>query len=94
MLAERVESWMQARESIGEKKGKEIGEKIGEERGKAKGRVDGLTELVMRQIQRKFGTLLSSYQKQLEQMTEVQLLTLGDLLLEAQTLDDLFMQAA
>ncbi|MEE9451398.1 MAG: DUF4351 domain-containing protein [Gammaproteobacteria bacterium] len=88
MLAERVESWMQDRENKGKKRG--------EERGKVKGRIDGLTELVMQQIQHKFGTLPlpSTYQKQLQQMTDVELLTLGNLLLEAQTLDDLFSQVA
>ncbi|MEE9452203.1 MAG: Rpn family recombination-promoting nuclease/putative transposase [Gammaproteobacteria bacterium] len=78
MLTERVESWMQARE----------------DKGKIEGRVEGFTTLIVQQIQRKFGNLSEAQQKQLQQMTDKQLLALGNFLVETDTLEDLFEQVA
>lgn len=73
----------------GEKMGMTYAEHLRME-GRAEGRQEGEVMMLLRQLQRKFGFLPETYRKRVEKADSETLLALGDKVLEAQTLQQLF----
>ena len=60
------------------------------QQGMQQGIQQGERTLVLRQLERKFGAKVNNYSDQLDAMDAEQLLDLGDRLLDAKSLDELF----
>lgn len=65
------------------------GERIGYERGEQEGRQKQAQNLVLRQLQKRFGELPQSTQEQIQSLSTNQLETLGEALLDFAGLDEL-----
>ena len=75
----------------GLKEGKEEGKEEGKHEGRAEGRHEGERKVISRQIERRFGPLSESATQKLAAMQEAQLGDLSLRLLDAQSLDELFL---
>jgi hypothetical protein len=64
-------------------------ERVGEERGKAEGKAEGETGLILRQLNRRLGSVPDGVLAQIQQLTISQLDELGEALLDFTTLTDL-----
>jgi predicted transposase YdaD len=64
-------------------------ERVGEERGEARGKAEGETGLILRQLNRRLGTLPEQFSTQIQQLTLPQLDELGEALLDFTSLADL-----
>jgi flagellar biosynthesis/type III secretory pathway protein FliH len=79
-------------ERIGIQKGMEKGIQKGMEKGMEEGIQKGEAAMVLRLIQRRFGNISKSYKRRIMQTDADALLLLGEKILEAKTLEDLFEQ--
>ncbi len=66
------------------------GERIGYERGKQEGQEEGEKNLLIRQLQKRFGELPENASKQIQNLTLNELETLGEELLDFTAVEDLF----
>jgi predicted transposase/invertase (TIGR01784 family) len=82
MLAERVQEWN--RESL------EKGMQKGMQKGEQKGIKKGAAQLLIRLLEKKFGTLPESYHLRLQQADEKQIIAWSERFLSARTLGDVF----
>jgi flagellar biosynthesis/type III secretory pathway protein FliH len=94
MLIERVEEWsreIEARaEKRGEKKGQKQGLKMGLKQGLEKGLEKGRRELLLRQLEIKFGQVDDRTRAQINAAGPTLLLQWGERLLTAERLSDVF----
>ena len=80
-VMEIVTSWME--------EGLQQGIKQGIQRGQQQGRQTGMEILLLRQMQRRFGTLTPDIEVRIRQLNEIQLSDLGEALFDFSTLADL-----
>jgi flagellar biosynthesis/type III secretory pathway protein FliH len=82
MLAERVKTWTEEWKQQGREQGREQGER--------KGRDLGEVNLLLRQLERRFGSLPSWVAERLEQAREAELEHWAERVLECATLEGVF----
>lgn len=90
MLEERVQDWAGEWERHGIEKGIEKGIQKGIEKGIEKGRRQGEVHLLLRQIERRFGPPSQEVRDRVEAADEERVLEMGERLLTARQLEDLF----
>jgi len=90
MLAERVKEWNKESLEKGMQKGIQKGMQKGMEKGIQKGMQKGAVQLLLRQLEKKFGTIPNKFILQLQQANEEQVLLWSENILSAQTLGDVF----
>ncbi len=81
-------------ERIGEERGRLIGQQIGQQIGEERGRKGGQAEMLTRLLQRRFGTVPVWVSEKVAQADLAALEAWGDRILEATTLDGVFMDRA
>ncbi|MBF0310416.1 MAG: Rpn family recombination-promoting nuclease/putative transposase [Magnetococcales bacterium] len=86
MLNWHVEKWAREYERIGEQRG----ELRGEQRGELRGELRGERSLLLRLLNRRFGSLPESVRQRLDEADGASLETWGERLLEARSLDEVF----
>ena len=82
VLAERVEEWL--------KRSREEGRQEGRQEGITKGRIEGQAELLLRQLERKFGPLPAELRGRVLGAEAEQLLRWGERVLTAERLEEVF----
>lgn len=82
MIAERTIDWSKA--------WREEGLRAGREEGRLEGRQEGLREVVMRQLERKFGLLDETIRRRVREADDETLLGWADRTLTADRLKDVF----
>jgi predicted transposase YdaD len=94
MLAERWREWQRQWWDEGRREGLEEGLKQGLERGlergRAEGRVEGEREVLLRQLQRRFGRVSRDVRNRIRQADSPQLLLWAERLVTANRLADVF----
>ncbi|MCH2559118.1 MAG: DUF4351 domain-containing protein [Alcanivorax sp.] len=90
MIDNRFEEWKERQRLVGVEQGVAQGMEQGLEQGVARGRLEGERALVARQIQRRFGELPAHLNLRLQSASEEELATWADRILDAKSLDDLF----
>jgi predicted transposase/invertase (TIGR01784 family) len=90
MLADRIEVWSKGLLDRGRKEGRNEGRKEGRKEGQREGRREGEARLLLRLLERKFGTLDPATRERVESADARQLLAWGERILEAGRLEDVF----
>lgn len=85
MLRQRVLEWDRRVEEL-----KEAGLREGRKEGRQEGRREGERRLLLRQLERKFGTVGPATRRRIEEAEDRQLLAWGESLVTAETLEDVF----
>jgi hypothetical protein len=101
MLRQRVIEWDRRVEELkeaglregleeGRSKGLQEGRREGRQEGRREGRQEGHRELLLRLLERKFGTVEPAARRRIEDAEDRQLLAWGENLLTAETVEDVF----
>ncbi len=88
MLEERIKEWEKELVEKGVQEGIERGVKEGIEKGIEKGEAD----MLLWQLERKFGEVPLEYRQRIDDADSTQLLLWGERILTAETIDDVFGQ--
>jgi predicted transposase YdaD len=92
MLAERIKEW--TREALekglhkGRQEGRKQGRQEGRKQGRQQGRQQGEAELLLRQLERRFGSLTSEVRRRIAAADSAQILVWGDRVLTAASIDE------
>ncbi|GIW94958.1 MAG: hypothetical protein KatS3mg110_2999 [Pirellulaceae bacterium] len=90
MLAERLKQWRQESFEEGRREGLQKGLKQGLEQGRAEGLLEGERQVLLLQLQRRFGRLSRAVRQRIQQADSAQLLQWAERLLTAQSLSQIF----